>query len=44
MSISIYDGKLYGYICMNCGQTIHDGVNKDGECKACVQKRKEESI
>lgn len=26
----------YGYICMTCGKTIPEGVNKDGECKMCA--------
>ena len=41
MKEKIYDGEKYGYICMNCGETIHNGVNKNGECKKCVKNRKE---
>ena len=32
-----YDGEKYGYICMTCGKTIKNGVNKDGECTACIK-------
>ncbi len=31
-----YDGEKYGYICMTCGKTKPNGVNKDGECPECV--------
>lgn len=31
-----FDGEKYGYICMTCGKTIHEGTNSDGECTACV--------
>jgi hypothetical protein len=34
--------EKYGYICMNCGKTIPQGVDIDGVCKKCKKREEKE--